>query len=311
MASSSTSHKPSIALRIVAVVGCLALVFGVIAAIFSTRFSTAPDQAGLHYNAGPLSSTKFADCVEPGTRVWNGPGDKHYAYPSGQRTFTLGVAAPDGTTVDSGPLIALTKDNIELSVTGVVSFTLNTDCDTLREFHEKIGLKFEAAMDGNMTSDGWHQMLNVYLQQSLQRAVNDATQDLEWRSLYNDSTVKAAWEESVREALPTYVRQAMGGDYFSNFSITIQKPDLPSDLAEALRATQVAVEQNNAQSKQNERVATELESIAALVAVLGPDGYNTYQAIKDGRIDIYPIPQGSSVIVGGGSGSGPTAEATE
>ena len=39
------------------------------------------------------------------------------------------------------------------------------------------------------------------------------------------------------------------------------------------------------------------ESIKALVAVLGPDGYNTYQAIKDGRIQVVTIPQGSSVVV--------------
>lgn len=285
--------------KMVAAVAALAVVAVLIGLLVCTRFSTAPDQTGLHYSAGPLSATKFEECIEPSSRVWNGPADKHYAYPSGQRTFSFGLGAPDGTALDSGSLIALTKDNIELTVNGVVTFTLNTDCDTLREFHEEIGLKFDAAMDGNNVSDGWRSMLNVYMAQSLQRAINDATQSLEWRSLYNDPAVKETWEAEVKENLPRYVKQAMGGDYFDNFSVTIQKPELPADLAEALRATQVAVEQNNAQKERNETVQTELDSIRSLVEVLGPDGYNTYAAIKDGKISIYPIPQGSSVIVGG------------
>ena len=45
------------------------------------------------------------------------------------------------------------------------------------------------------------------------------------------------------------------------------------------------------------QVQSELQSIKALVAVLGPDGYVAYQAIKDGKISVIPIPQGSSVVV--------------
>lgn len=276
------------------IAGFIAIVVGIVGVgflFFSTRYSTAPDEVGLHYSAGPLSSTKFEECILPSNRVWNGPADQHFTYPAGQRTFTFA----SGEASDSGPIVALTKDNIELTTSGVVGFELNIDCAVLQEFHEKIGLKFGNDADGV----GWRSLLNTYLQQSLQRAVNDATQDLEWRELYNDSTVKTAWENSVKTKLPVYVRQAMGGDYFQNFSVTIQKPDLPIDLADALRATQVAVEQNNAQKQQNARVETETESIKRLVEILGPDGYNTYQAIKDGRVSVYPIPQGSSVMING------------
>ena len=89
----------------------------------------------------------------------------------------------------------------------------------------------------------------------------------------------------------------MGGAYFDGFAPTIQKPELPQDLSDSLRAAQVAVQQNKAQQERNVQVQSELESIKALVAVLGPDGYNTYQAIKDGRIQVVTIPQGSSVVV--------------
>lgn len=286
---------------ITAVVGIIALIVGICFFAFTTRYSTGPDEVALHYSAGPLSSTEFADCIPASTRVWNGPGDKHYGYPGGQRTFTFSL---DENTADSTPIVALTKDNIELTTSGVVSFELNVNCDTLREFHEKIGLKFFNS------GAGWAGILNTYLQQSLQRAVNDATQDLNWRELYNDPAIKMKWEESVKTKLPTYVRQAMGGDYFQNFTVTIQKPDLPTDLADALRATQVAAEQNNAQKQQNARIETETESIKRLVEILGPDGYNTYQAIKDGRVTVYPIPQGSSVMING-EGTKTTAPETK
>ena len=31
--------------------------------------------------------------------------------------------------------------------------------------------------------------------------------------------------------------------------------------------------------------------------VLGPEGYNTYQAIKSGKIQVLPVPAGSPVLV--------------
>ena len=101
----------------------------------------------------------------------------------------------------------------------------------------------------------------------------------------------------MKAKLPVYVKQAMGGAYFDGFAPTIQKPEIPQDLSDSLRAAQVAVQQNKAQQERNVQVQSELESIKALVAVLGPDGYNTYQAIKDGRIQVVTIPQGSSVVV--------------
>jgi regulator of protease activity HflC (stomatin/prohibitin superfamily) len=263
---------------------------------FVTKFSTAPDQTGLHYSAGPFSSTEYADCVEPGTRVWNGPADIHVAYPSGQRTydFSANSAAPD-----SSPIVVASKDFQELTVSGVVTFRLNTDCDVLREFHEQIGNKYDARMDGNAMSDGWREMLSVYMNQPLQRAMSEATQGLDWKVLYNDPATKTAWEAEVSRLLPTYIKQQTGSDFFTDFSLTLQKPTPPAELLTALKDQQVAVEQNIAQAGKNQTVRTEAESIRELVNILGPDGYNVYQAIKDGKINVMPIPQGSSVIVGG------------
>lgn len=258
--------------------------------------SPAPDQEAVRYDSPPFQGTSFAECVNAGGYNMAAPwsGADFYDYPAGQRTYTF---TGDGKGADAPAFKANTSDGVEMTVSGVVGFRLNTDCASLRSFHENVGLKFAAAMDGADTSEGWQKMLNTYLGASIQRAVNDATQARTWRALYSDPKTKTEWEADVKNKLPTYVKQAMGGAYFDAFAPTIQKPDIPNDLADALRAAQVAVQQNDAQKKRNEQVQSELESIRALVAVLGPEGYNTYQAIKDGKVTVLPIPQGSSVVV--------------
>jgi regulator of protease activity HflC (stomatin/prohibitin superfamily) len=280
---------------IVAFIVIVALIFVL---FFITKFSTQPDQAGLHYKAGPFSSTQFANCVDPGTRVWDGPADKHYAYPAGQRTYDFSGTSPEP---DAAPFAVASVDNQELTVSGVATFQFATDCDTLKKFHETIGNKFKAYMDGDTTSDGWRSMLSVYMNQSLQRAMNEAAQGLTWKALYNDPATKAKWEKDVAVLLPKIIEQQTGGEkYFTNFTLTLQKPQPPENLLKALQDREVAVEQNLAQEQRNTTVTTEIQSIRELVAVLGPDGYNVYQAIKDNKIKVMPIPQGSSVVVNGG-----------
>lgn len=273
--------------------GITAIVLALVGIVFffnATQINTEPDQQGLWYKAGPFTSTHFDHCVKPGERqLFGGVADQTFVYPAGQRTFKFNT---DGDS-DTAPIVALTKDNIELTTTGVVRFNLTSDCNTLQAFHEKIALKDKAYLtDGN---EGWRKVLNTYLLSSLQRAVNEATQEFNWKELYNDVNVKSKWEAKVSELLPRFVMQGMDGEYFDNYSLTIQKPTLPEALVKALQDTQTAIEQNNAQKERNATVQTEAESIKRLVDILGPEGYNVYQAIKDGKISVMPIPSGSGV----------------
>lgn len=261
------------------------------AALAGCGSAPQPDEVAVRYDSPPFSGTNFARCVAPGEFNMAAPwsGAEYTTYPAGQRTFTF---QGDGAGVDSPAFTANTKDGVEMTVSGQVAFRLDESCDNLRSFHENVG-RFNNAGE----AEGWANLLRKYLGQSIQRAMNDATQAQEWKGLYSDPKVKAAWEAKVKELLPQYVNQAMGGAYLTDFSPTIQKPDVPENLRNALAASQEAVEQNRAQKARNEQVKSELQSIRELVAVLGPDGYNTYQAIKDGKITVMPIPQGSSVVV--------------
>lgn len=265
-------------------------------ATIGTKTSTQPDQVALWYKSGPFQKPHYDHFIGPGDReLVGGLLDKVYKYPAGQRTYEFSNAQG----ADTSEITSLTKDNIELTTDGVMRFSLNTDAKVLQQFHEQIGIKFGAYMDGDKTSDGWREMLRTYPKQALQRAVNEVTQQYSWKELYNNSAIRKEWENKVNDLLPTYIKQAMGGDYFDDFSLTIQKPQLPGDLVDALRQTQVAIEQNNAQKQRNVQVQTELDTIRDLVKVLGPDGYNVYQAIKDGKISVLPIPEGSGVVVQG------------
>lgn len=259
--------------------------------------STGPDQAGLEYNAGPVSSVSFDSCIPPGQRAYHGPGDNGYVYPAGQRTFQFS----EGAGSDVKPITVVSKDNLEMTSSGVATFSLNTDCKTLRQFHERIGLKYKA-----YTDEGWAKMLHTYLKQPLDRAMDAASKQFAWKNLYANPEAKQQWENLVGRYAVQFVNEQAGGDFFCSpsytgkgscgqFNLTLQQPQPPTKVRDALASAQEAVERNAAQRNENERVKTELESIKELVDVLGPQGYVMYEAIKSGKIDVVPVPAGGAV----------------
>lgn len=256
----------------------------VVAVLTGCSLSPAPDQAGLIYDAGPLSTTSFQECVAPGSRSFYGPADREYTYPAGQRTYVFG----GGEESDIDYIRVADKDGIDLGVAGQLRFTLNTDCDTLVQFHEKIGLKYDGGKD-------WSGILAVYLQQPLRKAITEATQGQTWRELYQDPKKKADWENAVKNALPAAIEQATGGAYFINIDLSLQKPVLPQQLTDQLLATQRATEATLAQEEENKRLEKKAEGEKALIDLYGADNYVLLKAIEDGKIQILPVPQGAII----------------
>lgn len=271
----------------------IALVSAVLAGALTmtacSTVSTEPDQQALRYSDPAMGAKEFQQHYGPSQFDMNSLMNKGYVYPAGQRVYAFQHEGGD-----TGVLTPTTKDGVTLQVEGAVRFALTDDPQELQQFHEKIGLRMKAYED-----EGWREFLKVYLRAPINRALTDATQGLEWSEIYSNPEVKAAWERRVAELLPQYVQQAIGGDYVGQFQVTLQKPILPEDLENALKDAQVAVQQNRAQEERNAQVLTETESIRPLVEILGPEGYNVYQAIKDGRIQILPIPAGADLAVAG------------
>lgn len=272
-----------------------------------TSMSTDSDTVGLVYNAGAISNTRFDVCVPRGTKEWDGPQDKHYEYPAGQRTYRFGLAKG----VDTGVISATTKDPITLDTEGIITLELNESCKPikgtdgeieyqgglLQKFHEEIGNKYSPTLNDGATTEKWRDMLNDYLGEALKRAVTEATQQFGWEEIYTNEAKKAEWEKSVLQRLPRYLKQAMGDDYLTIKSVTIQKPNLPKDLDDSIRGKQVAIKDNEAQTERNTKIDNELTSIRAMVKVLGPDGYVALKAIESGRVTMMPIPSGAPLAV--------------
>ncbi|WP_433542053.1 SPFH domain-containing protein (plasmid) [Streptosporangium sandarakinum] len=260
-------------------------------ALFASACSITTDtnEVGLDYDYDSWSGEKVLEgCVPPGNRAWQDINDPGFAYPADQRSFDFS----DSQGAESKPITVVSKDNLEMSVAGVATFYLNQDCKTLQAFHEKIGQKFAANTD-----EGWARLLGVYIKQPLDRAMDAAAKKYDWKQLFADPAIKQAWETEVATLAQQFIKEQAGSEFFSQFRFTLQQPQPPQNVRNALAAAQEAVEQNAAQRNKNEQVKTELQSIKELVSVLGPEGYVLYQAMKDGKVQIVPVPIGSNINV--------------
>lgn len=287
----------------------LALIAGFVL-IFSSgcsTVSTQSDQVALHYEDGAFASIEYEDCVPAGKRVFDGPGDAHYSYPKGQRTFDFSEA--EGA--ESGVLTVVSKDNQELQISGILTFNLDTDCKDdggmLRQFHENIGLKYSAYMDEDgdgTTSAGWGKMLDAYMGQPLEKTLNTVAQQYDWLALYNDSVTRVAFETAVSEQLGAAIETTAGGAYFENFSLTLQKPKPNAALVEALAAVQVALTEHDAIEQENQNIADAATGWAELVEVFGEEGavvYEVFMACINAEVpppgcpDFMVVPQGTNL----------------
>lgn len=280
---------------------------------FASIQETQPDERALHYDGGPFTAEEFKNCIEPSAREIDNAFDEHYFYPSGQRTWRF----TGGENSESGPVEVTDSTPITLDVPGTLTFTLNTQCDTLREFHERIGLKYKA-----YESDGWARMLEAYLGDPLEKALDQASQEYPWRQLLQDGELREDWEAEVSRLARIYVQDQAGGDYFcdpsftgaeeaecGDFQLTLQKPIVPPSIQEALETTEAEKERENQARAQQTRSEVEAQTLQELVDVLGEETAVLFWAIREGinkgQIDVVPIPYGSDVIVNGSGNIAP------
>ncbi|GAA3891358.1 hypothetical protein GCM10022243_65310 [Saccharothrix violaceirubra] len=271
--------------------------------------NTTASEVALQYGAGMFDSRVFVQCVPTGTRELNDIADDHYYYPAGQRDFTFG---PD-EGLDSAQLTSTTSDAQEISVSGTVKFTLNTDCaeftdpsgktwpgGRLQMFHELIAAKYEAAPleGGESMREGWRKLLRNYVGAALDRAADNEALKYGWLQLYTDPAKKAQWEQDVLGQLPEILKTlTQGVELISINAVLLQKPDIQPALMSGLTDKQAAELRNQ---------AAEVDKKAAENFPGGLAGYQAYQqqqainqAIKDGKVQVLPVPQGSPIIVGG------------
>jgi len=279
----------------------VAVAAGLITAACSIANPTS-SEVSLQYGAGPFDSRKFVECETD--RDVSDVNDDHYYYPIGQRDFTFG----NGKGTDSAALTATTQ---EIQVSGTVKITLNTSCaeftdptgkkwpgGRLQFFHELIAYKYDAAPSegGQQMKEGWNDLLRNYVGAALDRATDNEALKYPWQKLYADTASKAQWERDVLKQLPAILKSlTQGVDLFTVNSVLLQKPAISKQLVDGLTAKQAA--DLRAQ-------AVDVDKKAAENFPGGIQGYQAYQqqqaineAIKSGKVEILPVPQGSPVIV--------------
>lgn len=273
-----------------------------------TIANTTASEVALQYGAGPFDSRVYVSCVPVNTREVNDVNDDHYYYPAGQRDFSF---ANQGG--DAAPLTANTKDSLEIKVSGTVKFTLNTDCAEFKDptgkvwpggklqmFHELIASKFGAAPmeGGEPMPEGWKNLLVNYLLAAIDRAVDNEALKYGYADLYADADKKAAWERDVLKQIPEVLRSlTQGVDLISINSVLLQKPEVPGQIVNGY-ADKQAAELRAAAVEVDKRAAADFPGgLAAYQAYQQQQAVN--QAIKDGKVQVLPVPQGSPIIVGG------------
>jgi hypothetical protein len=216
--------------------------------------TTATDsgQKALHYEGGATQAEKFVECINPGERVVDGSGDKHYTYPMNQRKYVFDIT--EGA--DREPLTVTTKDGITQQVTGITNFVLNTSCEplevegkkyeggALQVFHEFLGKPRNAYFDDNTEGSGWLPILNDYIGRQLQILANSVAQENNWtyEQLYNDATVREQWQKQVQERLAVAVNRGMetNVEFFKNYVVSFDQPEPPQEIKQSLLARQTA-----------------------------------------------------------------------
>lgn len=275
-----------------------------------------PSEIALKYNGGPFSSQQFLGCVAPGTQDRNGPNDQYFYYPHGTRAYVFrGAPGQPSPGADEGAISVNTKNNVQMLVTGSITFTLNESCvpftdknghfwpgGMLQKFHDTIGRSHNmAAGDSNADfsgQNGWGSGLNLFLGGPASKALNNSGLAYSWQDLYSNLQARNAFVTQAEADIKTLITQQAGDDYFLIQNVQVDQPQPPDSTIGQMTALQDQQIQNQ-QAEQAQQLAANFPG--------GINGYLDYQqkqavnkAISDGRVPILPVPMGSSIIVSAG-----------
>lgn len=270
--------------------------------------STSASEIALQYGGGMWDSANFVKCHNSGYKSTTESGSDSYKYyPTGQRDFSFG----DDKSLDSAALSATTRDTQTIKVTGTVKFIMNISCKeftdpsgktwpggTAQYFHELYGDKDHAYNEEGNTpyGDNWSKMLRQFMGFAVDREVDDGALNLTLDQLTTTAESKEQWEAAVLRDLPATLKQLTGGvEIFRINEVLLARPGVSPIIADAN-------EQKAAAKLRADAAETDKQAAANFPG--GIPGYLSYQqqqavneAIKAGKVQVIPIPQGSPVIV--------------
>jgi hypothetical protein len=214
-------------------------VFGLIVAIilvigFIAGFASVPvDMVGLHYSGGPIEGARFQEVIPPGSGArFLGLSDDLVLLPNTQRDYTASTA--EGA--DGGPILAPAQGGVEMQFDVAAYFTLNTGDDVVRQFYERVCVKFHCTEDA-----GWDEMLRVAFRGPIEQAVQQSIRDYTVDELYagvtsvaEDGEEATAVLQQVQDEIAADLRDninaVLGGAYFCGPTFNRAEPDVCPDF---------------------------------------------------------------------------------
>lgn len=264
---------------------------------------TQSGEVALQYDGGVGASRTFVTCVPANAVETVGPSDDVYYYQVGARDFNF-TRDPGA---DTGPLTTTTKGDgsnpgVELAILGQVKFSVTSDCDKLRAFHERIGLakKVYSKTSGEV-GDGWQSFIENNIKTAVDRVIDNESPNYTSAELYNQPDKRAEWEKAVAAKLPEVLTPLIGDGVVTVDAVTLQKPDLPDAVKNGIVAQEEArVRQQAADT--DLRTAEKFGGIQGYTAYLANMAEIRVQeaiarGIDDKRLAPAVVPQGASIMV--------------
>jgi hypothetical protein len=264
---------------------------------------SAINELCLIYSGGTFEEKNYKGLLEPGSTAKSvGVGSSTYCYKTDQRSY---IANNNKGARDVAQPEVVSKDDVRLTVPYQLYFTINQDEDILREFHENLGVKTDAWKE-----DGWKQLLREYFEPQIERALEAAALQSNWRDLYASEEARISFNAATISSLKKNIKEVIGNDYFcgpkytgegsecGDFTFTVGKPTpVNGDIVAAIESEQTAAANVIAQEQKNEQIRKELEAKRELVELYGPQGALLYEAIKSGKITFMVIDGEGNVSV--------------
>lgn len=153
-----------------------------------------------------------------------------------------------GPNAQAQPTVVVSRADApaELRVPFIVTMDMTTDCDKLKIFHRDFGMRYPKDFNG---------LLRYVIGVPAEQTVITLAQKYPWRDIWNNEKVRAEFQEALRTGLPEASKARTNGqEYFTNFQVTVMKPDpVDPELKAAISKEQAAVA--NARADQARGVA--------------------------------------------------------
>lgn len=174
---------------------------------------TDQSMRSVRYEKGASQGGKFVECVEPGQKIVT--NDAIYPYPITQREAVWDSDNFQGgsNSADYPDLQVQDRDGNAVYLKMKIQFFLNTECETLRTFHEVFGKTRKAYFneDGSY-GPGWLWMMTNYIASPATKLAKDATHAYTVEQVWLDTSKLDDIAVAIEERLQAEVDAGMQGD---------------------------------------------------------------------------------------------------